>query len=150
VTASLNNVTVIDATGSRGFSATAWSGSPTQGARVDVITNTGDIRTSALAPPAQGTLGNAPKYLFRGPWLNNWDMSLFKRIPLPAERLKLEFRAEAYNVFNRTNFTSIDTNARFVIDATNGNALTQTSSTYGDFTAAYPKRRLQLALRLKF
>jgi hypothetical protein len=150
VTVSLDNVTVIDATGNHSFSATAWSGSPTQGARVDVIKNTGDIRTMVLSPPAQGTLGNAPKFLFRGPWLNNWDMALFKRIPLSSGRLKMEFRAEAYNVFNTSNFTTMDTKARFTIDTTNGNTLTQTSSTYGQFTAAHPKRRLQLALRLTF
>ena len=62
----------------------------------------------------------------------------------------MEFRAEAYNVFNTSNFTTMDTKARFTIDTTNGNTLTQTSSTYGHFTAAHPKRRLQLALRLTF
>jgi len=150
VSVSLDNVTIIDATGSHGFSATAWSGSSSQGSRVQVITNTGDIHTMVLAPPPQGTLGNAGKSLFRGPWLNNWDMSLFKRISLPSQRVKLEFRAEAYNVFNRTNFTSMDTRARFTLDTTNGNTLRQTNSAFGDFTAAYPKRRIQLALRLRF
>jgi hypothetical protein len=149
-TVSLDNVTVIDAAGSHSFGATAWSGSPTQGARVQIINNTGDIRTMILAPPPQGTLGNAGKYLFRGPWLNNWDMSLFKRIPLPNDRVKLYFRTEAYNVFNRTNFTTMDTRAQFTIDATNGNSLVQRNPTFGDFLAAYPKRRLQLALRLSF
>jgi hypothetical protein len=157
-TVSLDNVTVIDATGSHNFSGTAWSGSPTQAARVDVINNTGDIRTMVIAPPAQGTLGNAPRYLFRAPWLYNWDMALFKRIPLPTDRWKLYFRAEAYNVFNRTNFTiattsstpPIETRARFTIDRTNGNTITQTNPAFGTFTTAAPKRRLQLALRLSF
>ena len=150
LTVSLDNVTVIDATGSHSFSATAWSGSPTQGSRVDVLNNTGNIRTMLLAPPPQGTLGNAPKFLFRAPWLNNWDFALFKQIALPAKRLKLEIRIEAYNVFNHTNFTTMDTRGRYTIDTTNGNTVTQTNPTFGDFTAASPKRRLQLAGRLTF
>jgi hypothetical protein len=149
-TVTLDNVTIIDATGSHSFSATAWSGSPTQAARVQVINNTGDIHTMVLAPPPQGTLGNASRFLFRGPWLNNWDMALFKRIPMPNDRWKLYFRAEAYNVFNRSNFTTLDTRAQFTIDTTNGNSLVQRNPTFGDALAAYPKRRLQLALRLGF
>jgi hypothetical protein len=148
-TVSLDNVTLIDATGSHSFSSTAWSGS-TQGSRVQVINNTGDIHTMVLQPPAQGMLGNAGKFLFRGPWLNNWDMALFKRIPLSGQRFRMEFRAEAYNVFNRTNFTTMDTRGRFTIDATNGNTVTQTNALLGTFTAADPKRRIQLGLRLRF
>jgi hypothetical protein len=149
-TVALDNVTIIDATGSHSFNATAWSGSPTQGARVNVVNNTGDVNTMVLAPPPQGTLGNAGKFLFRAPWLNNWDMGLFKRIPLPTARWKLFFRVEAYNVFNRTNFTTTETRARFTIDTTSGTSVTQTNPAFGTFTAAYPKRRLQLALRLAF
>src|ERR1700687_3903548 len=85
-------------------------------------------------PAGAGHSGQCPKFLFRGPWLDNWDMALFKRIPLSSGRLKMEFRAEAYNVFNTSNFTTMDTKARFTIDTTNGNTLTQTSSTYGHFT----------------
>jgi len=150
VSVSLDNVTIIDERGGHGFSSTAWSGSPTQGARVQVINNTGDIHTMVLAPPPQGTLANAGRFLFRGPWLNNWDAGLFKRIPLPNRRWGLDLRMESYNLLNRTNFTSMETRARFAVDTLNGNRLTQTNPSFGNFTAAYPKRRLQLALRLAF
>ena len=153
-TYTLDNVTVIDATGSHSFSAASWAGSTwitaTDGsARVQVINDTGDRSTMVIGPPPPGALGNASKYLFRGLWLNNWDMALFKRMSF-SERIKLEFRAEAYNVFNTTNFTTIDNRARFTIDTLNGNTVTQANPTLGNFTAAYPKRRIQLGLRLTF
>jgi hypothetical protein len=151
LTLSLDNVTIIDAIGRHSFSGTAWSGTSSQAARVQVITNTGDISTTVVQPPPQGTLGNAGKFLFRGPWLSNWDTALFKRIPLPNERWRLYFRAEGYNVFNRTNFTTMDTRAQFTMDQTTGNnTWTQMNPLLGTFTAAYPKRRVQLALRLTF
>ena len=150
-------------------SGSAWSGSPTQSARV-LIVGTGNVtnvttpyaHTNGLngfifAPPLQGTLitdpirgtpGNAPRSYFRGPGINNWDMSLFKQIPMPGEHFKLQFRAEAYNVFNQTNFTSVDTKAQFQVDY-QGN-FAQYNPTFGKFTNASRKRRLQLALRLSF
>lgn len=150
-------------------SGSAWSGSPTEAARVLIVGtgNVGNVTTPfahtsglngfVLAPPVQGTLatyptrgvpGDAPRVYFRGPGLHNWDMALFKQIPLPSERFKLRFRAEAYNVFNHTQFTSTDTNAQFQVDS-RGN-VAQYNPTFGKFTNAALKRRLQLALRLAF
>ena len=37
-----------------------------------------NINTAAFALTRQGTWGNAPKDLFRGPGTNNWDISMFK------------------------------------------------------------------------
>jgi hypothetical protein len=33
--------------------------------------------TSVFARPAQGTIGNAPKDVIRGPGINNWDISIY-------------------------------------------------------------------------
>lgn len=146
-------------------SNTGISLSPTDGARVMILqdpTLPKDQRsvgryfdTSAIAlptpcatgtPPPPCTPGNAPKDIFRGPGINNWDLSLFKNIPLPGERMRMQFRAEAYNAFNHTQFSTIDTTAR--LDA-NGN-LTQIGNTFGQVTGARANRRMQLALRLNF
>lgn len=97
-------------------------------------------------PPPPCTPGNAAKNVFRGPGINNWDLSLFKNIPLPGERMHLQFRAEAYNAFNHTQFSSIDTTAR--MDA-NGK-ITLERNTFGQVTAGRANRRMQLALRLSF
>src|SRR5262249_24907363 len=101
-----------------------------------------------LAGTPQGTTGNAPSRNFRGPGINNWDMSLFKNIRLPGERFKLQFRADVYDVFNHTNFTGVDTKADFQLDFM-GN-FQQVNPTFGRYTAASLKRRMQLALRLSF
>ena len=48
-----------------------------------------------------------------------------------------QFRAEAFNLLNRTNFSSVST--------TNAN-----SSGFGVFNATFPARQIQLALKLVF
>lgn len=53
--------------------------------------------------PIPGTFGDAGRGSLIGPGLTNVDMSLFKSISL-TERWKMQFRAEAFNVFNHANF----------------------------------------------
>ena len=153
--------------GNSSNSATSWSGS-TEAARVIIlgsgnVTNvttpfahTSNLNGLTFAPPVRGTLEGAPqgtlnfgpRSYFRGPGINNWDMSLFKNIPMPGERFKLQFRAEAYDVFNHTNFTTVDTKAQFQLDYLGHFA--QVNPSFGQYTAASLKRRMQLALRLSF
>lgn len=59
-----------------------------------------------------GTIGNAARSNIRGPGMNNFDISLQKNIPV-GDRVKLQFRSEFYNAFNHTQFSAIDTAARF-------------------------------------
>ncbi len=87
--------------------------------------------------------GNEAKYAFRGPGINNWDMSLFKNMPL-GERFRAQFRVEGYNVWNHTQFTGVSTGATF--SATGA----QTSGTFGQYSSAANPRQLQLALRIAF
>jgi Carboxypeptidase regulatory-like domain len=56
------------------------------------------INPAAFALPA-GEFGNAPRDLFRGPGTWQIDMGTAKTFPI-AERTRLEFRAEFYNIFN--------------------------------------------------
>jgi hypothetical protein len=60
---------------------------------------------NAFVLPVPGTYGNLGRGTYRGPGLATLDTSLFKTAIL-AERLRLQFRAEAFNVLNRTNFAS--------------------------------------------
>jgi hypothetical protein len=49
----------------------------------------------------------------RGPGLQNWDMSLFKNIPIKEGRAHIELRLEAYNAFNHAEWGSFNTLATF-------------------------------------
>jgi hypothetical protein len=88
--------------------------------------------------------GNANKDIFRGPGLNNWDSSLFKNMPFFEGRLRAQLRVEAYNLFNHTQFTGVNTTATF------NAAGAQTNGSFGQYSSAANPRQLQLALRLMF
>jgi hypothetical protein len=100
--------------------------------------------TSVFARPAQGDWGNAPKDVIRLPGTNNWDVSLFKNIPLGAESRILQFRSEFYNVFNYAQFSGVDTAARF------DTAGRQVNSRFGQIVSAREARVIQFALSLRF
>jgi hypothetical protein len=55
----------------------------------------------AFVQPTALTFGNAGRNSLRNPTYTNWNMSLFKNMKL-TERFTLQFRAEAFNVFNHT------------------------------------------------
>jgi hypothetical protein len=139
-----------------GFStvaATDFTGSPTDGPRIDVIgdpvlskserTFSRNFRTEVFRMPAVGTIGNAAKTLIRGPGINNWDVAIFKNIPI-REAMRFQFRWEMYNAFNHTQFSAVDTTARF--DAQGA----QVNNRFGEFTGARNPRQMQFALRFYF
>jgi hypothetical protein len=96
-----------------------------------------------IANPPFACWGNEGKYAFRGPGINNWDMSLFKNMVF-GERWRAQLRVEAYNAFNHTQFTTVNTSATF------NTAGQQTNGTFGQYTAAANPRQLQLALKISF
>jgi hypothetical protein len=100
--------------------------------------------TSAFARPPKGDPGNAPKDVFRGPGTNNWDGALFKNFPLGSERRFLQFRGELYNTFNHTQYSSVNTAARF------DTAGRQTNVQFGQVTGTRSPRVIQLALTFRF
>ena len=76
--------------------------------------NTGYVNyinlSAFVIPPVQDAaknylspFGNASRNPGRTPPFNETDLDLNKRFNTPIESLKIEFRAEAYNVFNHTN-----------------------------------------------
>jgi hypothetical protein len=134
--------------------ANNWSGSPTDTSAPNVIapptlpkdqrTFTRFFNTAAFSLPEQGTWGNAPKNVFRGPGINNFDISLFKNFRL-TERVRGQFRVEGYNALNHTQFSSVNTNAQF-----NPSTGALTNLAFGQVNGARLPRRMQLALRLSF
>lgn len=129
------------------------TGTASQGARVNVTGNavlpksertfSRNFRTEVFQLPARGTFGNSATTQIRGPGINNWDMVLIKDLPI-REPIRMQFRLEAFNAFNHTQFATLDTAARF--DAA-GN---QVNARFGEFLSSRPPRILQLALRFLF
>jgi hypothetical protein len=60
---------------------------------------------NAFIRPAAGTWGNLGRGIYTGPGLANFDFSLFKNTRI-TEAINLQFRFEAFNLFNRTNFSA--------------------------------------------
>ena len=85
-----------------------------------------------------GQVGNAMRRSFSGPGINNFDMALLKSTTI-TERSKLQFRAEAFNVFNHTQFTNPSGNIN------NGGV-----GGFGYVTGARDPRIMQVALKLLF
>jgi hypothetical protein len=70
------------------------------------------------------------------------DTSIFKNFRL-YDRLRLQFRVEAFNVFNHTNFQLGTTTSS--LDAANLN-----NPHFGQAEGTFNPRQLQFALRLSF
>jgi hypothetical protein len=54
--------------------------------------------------PNRGGFGTLGRDTFRGPLFHNFDIALVKETPLVRDALKLQFRAEFFNIFNLVNF----------------------------------------------
>src|SRR5262249_47929873 len=53
--------------------------------------------------------GNAGRNILRGPGINNWDFSIFKNFAF-TESISLQFRAEAFNLWNHTQLNNPNAN----------------------------------------
>jgi len=93
------------------------------------------FNTSVFSLPALYSFGNAPRNAVIGPGLQELDVALEKDIPL-KERVRVQFRAEAYNVFNHPNF-NIPNRIAF-------------TANFGSISSAQDSRQLQFALKFAF
>jgi len=102
-----------------------------RGSMVDRFFNTDAFVPTNDVP--RGTYGNAGRGLISGPAFNSSDMSVLKDFLL-REPLRLQFRAEAFNIFNQVNFTRVGT-------AVNSGA-------FGRIRSAGESRVIQFGLKL--
>ncbi len=93
------------------------------------------FNTSLFTNEQLGVLGNARRRFFHGPGLNNFNMALLKTVNF-SEAKQLQFRAEAFNIFNHAQFL----NPTGEIN----------SSSFGIVTGARDPRIMQLALKFLF
>jgi hypothetical protein len=78
-------------------------GHPTSANLIPYITN-----VNAFTENAIGTFGDSGRNILQAPGSNNWDLGLSKNFQM-TERYRLQFRVEAFNLFNRTQFGVPDT-----------------------------------------
>ncbi len=97
---------------------------------------------AAFSIPASGTFGNAGRGTLYGPSAWDADFSLIKDSAI-NERMRLEFRAETFNLFNHPTF-ALPYNV--VGTSSFGHILGTFGATLGFGTS----RQIQLALKLKF
>jgi hypothetical protein len=97
---------------------------------------------SAFIQPLANTYGNAPRNFLQGPGLAETDFSVAKTF-LFTERIHLQFRAELFNIFNRTNFNNpnpvVFTSATTVLPSASAGVITSTSTS---------SRQVQFGLKL--
>ncbi len=94
--------------------------------------------TTVFSQPAPFTLGNTAAYLsdLRTHYVNNTDLSLFKQF-FPTEHVRIQFRAEFLNAFNRVQFSAPNTSV--------------TSTSFGVITSqANSPRQIQFGLKILF
>jgi Carboxypeptidase regulatory-like domain/TonB-dependent Receptor Plug Domain len=109
---------------------------------------TGWFDTSVFQRPSgRGDYGNAPRNAVRRPGINNWNLALFKNIPVGGRR-SFQYRLEAYNVLNSVQFQDIDRTARF--DPSGAQINPNFGTAIGIANPTRPPRVLQMSLRFSF
>jgi carboxypeptidase family protein len=96
------------------------------------------FNTALFSEETLGQLGNAKRRIFYGPGINNFDMTLRKDLRL-ADARSLEFRVEAFNIFNHAQFygpASVDGQIE--------------NPDFGAIVSAAAPRLMQLAAKLSF
>ncbi len=91
--------------------------------------------TSAFAVPAFGSFGSSGRNILDGPGLATVNMSVVKNLAI-SESASLQFRLEAFNLFNRANFDLPD--------------IYVGSPSFGGISSAQSPRHVQLGLKVIF
>jgi len=114
-----------------------------------------DAAGSPLSP-----FGNAPRNPGRTPAFYETDLDVNKRFNTPVESMKIEFRAEAYNVFNHTNLylpntisgTQGTTTSTLGVGATPGLSAINGGlpSSGGQISSTFEPRILQFAIKILY
>jgi Carboxypeptidase regulatory-like domain/TonB dependent receptor len=93
------------------------------------------LNPAQFSDPTLGQFSTTPRSICCGPGENQWDLTFSKRISL-SENQYFQFRADIFNVFNKTQFVNPDGDF--------------SSSTFGQIQEARPPRLLQFALKFYF
>jgi hypothetical protein len=92
-----------------------------------------------------GAFGNFPRNGLRGPSVYNIDLSIFKSFPI-GERFKVQFKAEAFNVFNIQNWET-PANANLTLNSS-ATAIAPNVGKITGLAQGTTPRQIQFGLRL--
>jgi len=145
-----------------GVSQQNITGSSTEGARVYWLGNpmTGDsnpynrMNGLMIAPPQVGSIGLESGYnRFTGPGTNNFDISVQKEFSI-RERVHFQFRVDAFNAFNHTQFTGYNSTVNYasLTNWTPTNLVTANNNLngFGSVNGVAAARNLQTVIRIQF
>ena len=154
-----------------GISSVNLTGTGAFGARVKLVgnplTGTSDnpynrLNAAAFAPPTRPSIGiESPVNYVRGPGISNWDVSLQKNVFF-KEKVHLEFRVDAFNVFNHTQFSGLNPTINFACGGVNCATWSVTNLPYdsagrlvnktgfGTISGVRSPRVMQLVMRFVF
>jgi hypothetical protein len=93
------------------------------------------LNPAAFAPAANERRGTSGVGNVQGPGLLLWDLSLRKEFSA-TERVRFRLQGDIFNVMNRANFRTLDTNV--------------TDLAFGTISSAGPGRNVQLGLKVQF
>ncbi len=134
--------------------ANGWGISPT--ADPLTFTTSGSGPSLALSTPCPGCVGNLGRNSFVGPGQWFADMTLSKTFKI-TERVNLKFDANAFNVFNHTNFILATAGggannkyASIGLDPITGLFDLQTISNFGQAAGTLRAREMQFGVKFSF
>jgi hypothetical protein len=114
------------------------------------------VRWEGVPLGAGGAGGNSGRAVCDGPGFFQADLALYKDVPL-GRSIKLQVRAEVFNLFDTVNFRFVNTDATpttFTLDAPLAEATRIVAATrspdFGRATSARDARQVQLGLKLTF
>jgi len=96
------------------------------------------FNTALFSLPPLGSVGNSGRRLFSGPGIENYDLALQKNLRI-AESKSVQFRVEAFNLFNHAQF--------YGPNSVNGNI---SATAFGGVVSSAAPRLVQIAVKIVF
>jgi hypothetical protein len=113
---------------------------------IDVRTPQRWFATECFVNPGD-RFGTAGRATVTAPGQNQWDISLLKNLNM-TERVRMQFRAEFFNAFNRPQYFS--PNVTFTLPAGNAFGAITPNASFGKISQAGDARQIQLGLKFYY
>jgi len=124
-----------------GFRQTAYGPSIIAASAINPTNGTGTgFSGQVFSNPGPGEIGRLQPRMFSGPWVSNVDLGIQKVIRV-TERVSIELRGEAFNIFNHPTWSIPDQSSQLSINDPNFGRI---------FSTFYQARAIQLALYARF